>query len=459
MRGEAAWMRRMLLSCLLLLALLAGCGGEKPAETPGETPPAEEAEQVPEREEAPEEPVPPEEPEKEEAEAPGEAEEPPQPAGPEEVPEETAEVQEETEPLSGEELTASAMAAYAEITKDLTFTLDVEEEDATGISLSITPEAARNVAGRENLFSIGYQWEPASAEAWGDQWSDIESRGRLFAMTAPDGETTLQCCTGGDVVLWTVDGETHYACVTAAAEGESGLSGLLQGIAEDALWDAAFCGPAVDGAETDYEEIARQLNAAMAENVRAVPDWVTWKPLDFRTGGVSVFDAYYGEPENFCAGLGFRLRLDSPDSAMANSWQAGGGLGEPDADGYYGWGRAALVRKNAAGDWSCADMGTGGYSAELPLSAAGEKAPLSELVDAFFLTEGTSHDWLVPNYILYHTAEEMEALPALLDRRTDAEARALCAALGTCLRDADYWDWTTETLARALGSYGAYLDA
>ena len=71
-------------------------------------------------------------------------------------------------------------------------------------------------------------------------------------MTAPDGETTLQCCTGGDVVLWTVDGETHYACVTAAAEGESGLSGLLQGIAEDALWDAAFCGPAVDGAETDY---------------------------------------------------------------------------------------------------------------------------------------------------------------------------------------------------------------
>ena len=204
------------------------------------------------------------------------------------------EVTEETEPLSGEELTPSAMAAYAEITKDLTFTLYVEEEDATGISLSITPEAARNVAGRENLFPIGYQWEPASAEAWGDQWSDIKSRGRLFAMTAPDGETTLQCCTGGDVVLWTVDGETHYACVTAAAEGESGLSGLLQGIAEDALWDAAFCGPAVDGAETDYVEIARQLNEAVAENVRHVPDWGSWKPLDFQANGASVFDAYYG---------------------------------------------------------------------------------------------------------------------------------------------------------------------
>lgn len=53
----------------------------------------------------------------------------------------------------------------------------------------------------------------------------------------------------------------------------------------------------------------------------------------------------------------------------------------------------------------------------------------------------------------------MTALPALLDDRTDAEARELCAVLGRCLRDADYWDWTPETLAEILGSYGAYLDA
>ena len=459
MRGEAAWMRRMLLSCLLLLALLAGCGGEKPAEMPEETPPAEETEQGPEREEAPEEPVPPEEPEKEEAEAPGETEEPPQPAGPEEVPEETAEVQEEAEPLSGEALTASAMEAYAKITEELIFTLNVWWDEEESITLSITPETAWNVEGRENLFPISYQWEPSSASKFGLQWTDMENRGLLFTMTAPDGETTLRCCTGGDVVLWTVNGEAHYACVTAAAEGESGLSGLLQGIAEDALRDAAFSAPTVDGAETDYEEVARQLSEAMAENVRHVPDWVSWKPMDFQAGSASVFDAYYGEPENFCAGLGFRLRLDSPDSAMANSWQAGSGLGEPEVDGSYGWGRETAIRKNADGDWYCADMGTGGYSAELPLSAAGEKAPLSELVDAFFLTEGTSHDWLVPNYILQHTADEMEALPALLDQRTEAEARELCAALGTCLRDADYWDWTTETLAKALGAYGGYLDA
>ena len=32
------------------------------------------------------------------------------------------------------------------------------------------------------------------------------------------------------------------------------------------------------------------------------------------------------------------------------------------------------------------------------------------------------------------------------------EARELCGVLGGCLRTADYWDWTPETLAAALGS-------
>ena len=144
---------------------------------------------------------------------------------------------------------------------------------------------------------------------------------------------------------------------------------------------------------------------------------------------------------------------------MANSWQAGSGLGEPDADGYYGYGREAAIRKNADGDWFCDGLATGGSSVDLPLSAPGAEAPLSELADAFFLTEGESHDWLVPCYILEHPAEDMAALPALLDQRTEEEARELCGVLGDCLRTADYWDWIPETLAAALGSYGAYLNA
>ena len=458
MRGEAAWMRRMLLSCLLLLALLAGCGGEKPAETPGETPPAEEAEQVPEREEAPEEPVPPEEPEKEEAEAPGETEEPTRPAGPEEVPEETAEVQEGAEPLSGEALAASAVAAYAKITQSLTFTLYVEEGSGAGWDLSITPENAWNVEGRENLFPISYQWSAASAADWAAQVGAMGEDDLLLEMASPDGATGLRCCTAGDVIAWTAAGGTSYAHAAVLPDQEP-VSGLLRGIAEDALRDAAFSAPTVDGAETDYEEVARQLSEAMAENVRAVPDWVAWKPLDFQASGASVFDAYYGEPENFCAGMGFRLLVDDPYGEMANSWQAGAGLGEPDADGYYGYGGEASIQKNEDGDWTCDGLATGGSAVTLPLSGSGEEVPLSELVDAFFLTEGFSHDWLLPNYILDHPAEDMTALPALLDDRTDAEVRELCAVLGRCLRDADYWDWTPETLAETLGSYGAYLDA
>ena len=243
---------------------------------------------------------------------------------PEEVPEETAEVQEGAEPLSGEALTASAVAAYAKITQSLTFTLYVEEGSGAGWDLSITPENAWNVEGRENLFPISYQWSAASAADWAAQVGAMGEDDLLLEMASPDGATGLRCCTAGDVIAWTAAGGTSYAHAAVLPDQEP-VSGLLQGIAEDALRDAAFSAPTVDGAETDYEEVARQLSEAMAENVRHVPDWVSWKPMDFRTGGVSVFDAYYGEPENFCAGLGFRLRLDSPDSAMANSWQAGQG--------------------------------------------------------------------------------------------------------------------------------------
>ena len=193
---------------------------------------------------------------------------------PEEVPEEVLEG--ETEALSGEELVSSAMEAYAAITKDLTFTLDVTAEDAEPLTLSITPESAWNVAGQENLFPDSYQWEPSSASTFGVQWTDMENRGLCFTMTAPDGETTLRCCTGGDAVMWNVDGEAHYAQVTAVEDVGPGLGDLLRGIAEDALREMAFSAPTVDGAETDYEAIARQLNEAMAENVRSVPAPPCW---------------------------------------------------------------------------------------------------------------------------------------------------------------------------------------
>ena len=446
-------MRRRFLWCLLLMVLLAGCGGNTEPEELVETAPAAE-EGLPEEEASGEaaSPAPPEEEAREPAAAPAEeqAESP--------APEEPAAAQPSAPPEAGAQLSDAAARTYAKITEGLAFTLYVEEGSGAGRELSITPENAWNVKGRENLFPYSYQWSAAGATDWAAQVSAMGEADLLLEMASPDGAAGFRCCTAGDVVAWTAAGETSYARAAALADGEP-MSGLLRGIAEDALRDAVFSAPTVDGAETDYEAIARRLNEAMAENVRSVPDWVSWKPLDFQASGASVFDAYYGQPENFCAGMGFRLLVDDPYGEKANRWQAGSGLGEPDADGYYGYGGAVSIRRNTDGNWSCDGLATGGSSADLPLSAPGAEAPLSELADAFFLTEGESHDWLVPCYILEHPAEDMAALPALLDQRTEEEARELCGVLGDCLRTADYWDWTPETVAAALGSYGAYLNA
>ena len=61
-------------------------------------------------------------------------------------------------------------------------------------------------------------------------------------------------------------------------------------------------------------------------------------------------------------------------------------------------------------------------------------------------------------YVCDLSAEEMKELPSILARRGEQEAKALCAALGKCLKEFDYWAWNMETLKEALGSYGAYLE-
>ena len=79
---------------------------------------------------------------------------------------------------------------------------------------------------------------------------------------------------------------------------------------------------------------------------------------------------------------------------------------------------------------------------------------LPDVVPTHWGADGQANGWGPKSTVLI-----MAALPALLDQRTEEEARELCGVLGDCLRTADYWDWTPETLAAALGSYGAYLNA
>ena len=112
--------------------------------------------------------------------------------------------------------------------------------------------------------------------------------------------------------------------------------------------------------------------------------------------------------------------------------------------------KALKLYKQAEYDGKYTDFAVMGHC-ELALlrAACTEQAPFAAVRG---VSEGLEHR-------LENAVRETASLPALLDAWTDAEARELCAVLGRCLRDADYWDWTPETLAAALGSYGAYLDA
>lgn len=360
-----------------------------------------------------------------------------------------------SDPALGE----AAQAAYAEIAGHTWFTATVEEPDGARTVLNITEENAWNVEGPAHLLASRYAWYPAEAADWTAQLA-AEERGYLLSLVSPDGSTAIRCCSGGDVVYWRQDGEERYARTEALPEdpdaGAGKLYQYLDMIAEDTYTARLFRG-LVDGDVTDLEEVAAQLAEQTAEGVRDLPGWVTWKPADFQADGIRVFDVYRGEGENFCCSMDFRLLPEGAPGA----WATGSGSSEPDGDGYYGWSREVMVRKNEAGYWYCADWGTGGCTVDLPFGPW-EKASLEELTDALFLTEGFTHDWLLPQDITARSAEELAALPELLAGRTEAELRDFGAAMAAFYRE--YADYTAgwiaqEDLRTAMGPYAAYLDA
>lgn len=368
----------------------------------------------------------------------------------------------DTEETAGA-LAAEAAAVYDAISEYKNFTVTVEERDGALTVLHITPDNAWNVEnpawGLENSFT----WSAAEERDWDGQLAE-EDRGNLLTLVSAGGQASLRCCSGGDVVELTADGETRYARAVNPKEGQEPFEGkvydLMVVIARDAMSALVWSG-AVDGG-LDMDAAAARLAEQVAEAYRNVPDWVEWKPADFQLSSVSVFDAYRGKPENFCCGMGFRLLVEDPDSAQAGYWQAGSGLGEPDGDGYYYWGSEVTVQKNGAGDWYCADRGTGGASVLLPFGWAWtEGVPLEDLVDAFFLTEGFTHDWLLAKYIVAQPSEALAELPELLAGRTEAELQNFGATLAALYRDyPSEENWASqEDLRTALGPYAVYLDA
>jgi hypothetical protein len=218
------------------------------------------------------------------------------------------------------------------------------------------------------------------------------------------------------------------------------------------VWDVT-----VDGSISE-KEAAGRMAEKIAENYRSVPDWVSWKAESVRAERAEVYDIYRGTPEEFCFNLGLAVKVADPMAAEAGYWQAGSGLGEADEDGFYGWDRQVLVRKNDEGNWGVLDMGTGGYSVNPEWPA--EKPWAEWQVELFCLTEGYTHDWIVPTLLLSLTPDQMESLPAILDQLTEAESRELCTVLGELLARDDLQNYyTADTLRPLLGEYGSLLDA
>ena len=340
-------------------------------------------------------------------------------------------------------------AQVAEVYKDIIFqsgsTISIEELGVGDLTLELTLGVSKE------FLDTAYRWSAATAADWEGLLASPE-RGYLLAMSSPDGCTAIRCCSGGDIVMLKKNREVSYF----KAEGTEGtrLFDSLFVMMLDAL-DSAIWNVTAEGS-LPPQEAAEKMVEAIAFNYRTVPDWVEWKPLDVRSDGVEVFDIYYGQPQQFCANFHFRVRVDDVTSAKYGYWQAGAGLGDQNETGY-AYGSQVHVEKNEEGDWVLRGRGTGGYHVVLPRKEGEDNLEL--LVEDFFLTEGESHDWLIPYKILNRSAQELAQLPEILALRGEKQAKALCAALGIVLRGNDFWPWSETELKAALGRYSAYLDA
>ena len=348
-----------------------------------------------------------------------------------------------------------AAAAYVKITEELEFTVAVEENGRAVTVLQITPENAFHVTGLDRTFVWTYDWYQASRTDWEAQLAS-PNRGVLLTMTTE--EASFSCCSGGDVVEVLHEGKAMYLKAVNPHQGdafEKNLYGAMVMIAEDAV-NAQVWQVEADG-DMDSTQAAAFLAEQVAENYRNVPAWVTWKPLDVQTGYTHVYDEYYGEPQQFCCGMNFGVKFQDFQSLNTLYWQDGAGLNDADDEGYYSWGCGVCVTKNEEGQWVFSHRGTGGVFVQPTVDW--ESAALEELVEVFCLTEGNTHEYLAPNYMLLRSSEELAALPDILDQLTMEEATELCSVLGHCLREYDYWEWTEESLASHLGFYGKLLYA
>ena len=438
-------MKRVLVMLMVLL-LLTGCSGNDPTPVEPEEPPvAQEELSAPESEQVPV-PTPEPEPAPEPERAPETEPEPVVKPEPEREPEPTVEPETE-EDLNTElipEWEAFAANAYQTITDREEFLILIGQEGAeTELVFSQTLDEMSPVYF-VNSFA-NYAWSEADSADWIAMAQEPDAMQLSFSLP---GELSFTCRENGNIVEIADQTKITYLRVEGGF-----LYDLLKLVPEEfvarQVWDVT-----VDGSISE-KEAAGRMAEKIAENYRSVPDWVSWKAESVRAERAEVYDIYRGTPEEFCFNLGLAVKVADPMAAEAGYWQAGSGLGEADEDGFYGWNVQVWVRRDEAGAWSLEGWGSGGV-AVLPEKPE-EKPELDWLVEAFCLTEGLSHDWVVPNQLLNLDPEVLADLPAVLDQLTEAESRDLCETLGKLLDENDCWILEKEDLILLLGEYAPYL--
>ena len=329
----------------------------------------------------------------------------------------------------------------------LPFTATVEAEDGQQWTYTIRQGNSYNVEFVGNYLPVSFTWSQTEKTAWDSQ------QGYLLTLDNSQSGVSLSAKSGGDVVRLEEGSAICYLRAHSsdssdpAEEQNNAIFQHLLILAEDAAGQAVWDNAVVNGSITDLEEVAAQLTEQVAQGYRDLPDFLVWKPNDvqIQENSQRVFDAWYGENPNFCFGLGIYVGISDPMSAQAFHWQVGSGLPEePSFGDYYPWGQETyVVLDQEANLWRIQGAGTGGYAAELPFDLA--TATVSDLVDAWSLSEGFTHDYRLFYYLTDKSLTELADLNDALDRRSGEEAEAFLLGMKSHMEE--YYMYHEPTLS------------
>ena len=350
------------------------------------------------------------------------------------------------QPQASSQLPEQVSEAYAQLSA-LPFTAAVTAEDGQQWSYPIYQGNAYNVEFVGGYLPVSFTWSQGDETGWESQ------QGYLLTLSNPQRGMSLSARSGGNVVRLETGGTLQYLradSVDGGALSKGQRSAIFQHlliIVEDAAGQSVWDNAVVDGSVADLEAVAAEMTEQIARSYRELPDFLVWKPNDVQVQENSqrVFDAWYGENPNFCFYMGIYVGITDPMSEQAFHWQVGSGLSEvPDFGDYYSWGREVYVALDQEADlWRVRDAGTGGYSAVLPFDMAA--APVSELVDAWFLSSGFTHDYRLFYYLCDRPLSDLTNLNSALDRRRGDEADAFLRGLRSHMET--YPDYHTLTLS------------